>query len=420
MSRRPGRILATVQAAARGLSGRSPWWLGMAGLVAGGFWWLGTAGAGTIPSATATIGDLPVGVEVEGVLASRDSSMLTPPSLRSIYNFKIRMMAPEGEEVGEGTPVLAFDTSELERRLRDRQAEAAEAAKNLEKLEADRRQDLLGRELKLAEAEADLRRARLKVDVPEELASALELEIARLELEQARRTVDSLRGQLDAARRQWDARQEVLEAQRARAERQVSETEAAVESMTLEAPRAGTVIWVADWRGEKHKVGDSVWRYEQIIELPDLRTMMAQGEVDEADASRLEVGQPVTLRLDAHPEVEYGGRVESIWRTVQRKSSSSAPLKVVRLDIELDETDTRRMRPGMRFRGSIETRRLEDVLLVPAQAVFPTAEGPVVYRSSLTGWQRVPVEVGERNDTFVEIRSGLEPGDRVAETEPEG
>ncbi len=86
----------------------------------------------------------------------------------------------------------------------------------------------------------------------------------------------------------------------------------------------------------------------------------------------------------------------------------------MRLEIELDETDTRRMRPGMRLRGKVEIDRVPDALLVDAEAVFLGPEGPVVYRRSLTGHDVVPVELGERSETRVEVLRGLKEGDAVS------
>ena len=48
--------------------------------------------------------------------------------------------------------------------------------------------------------------------------------------------------------------------------------------------------------------------------------MLGMGEVDEADASNVTVDQPLTLRLDAHPDLEFTGRVAFIQDTVQQKS----------------------------------------------------------------------------------------------------
>src|SRR4029077_18548374 len=123
-------------------------------------------------------------------------------------------------------------------------------------------------------------------------------------------------------------------------------------------PRAGTVVYVSSRRSEKKKVGDTVWKSDKVVEIPDLHRMRADAEVDEDDSGRIAVGQPVTLRLDAHPELSFDGRVRSIHRAVQQRSDNSAQ-KVVAVEIELARTDPQRMRPGMRFRGLIETARVK-------------------------------------------------------------
>src|SRR6185295_5284639 len=131
------------------------------------------------------------------------------------------------------------------------------------------------------------------------------------------------------------------------------------------APGVGTVVYVDTGEGEKKKVGDSCWRGQSVLEIPDLRSMRADGEIDEADAGRLSVGQRVTLRLDAHPDDAFTGRVRSIGGSVRSRSDSN-PLKVVKLEIDLDRTDPQRMRPGMRFTGTVEIERAARVLVAPA------------------------------------------------------
>jgi hypothetical protein len=183
--------------------------------------------------------------------------------------------------------------------------------------------------------------------------------------------------------------------------------------MTVRAPRAGTVVYTANSRDEKKKVGDSAWRGERILEIPDLNVMRGEGEVDESDAGKIGVGQTVRLRLEAHPDLEFTGKIASIWSTVQRQSWRS-PVKVVKLVVALDATDPRKMRPGMRFRGVIETGRIAGALLVPKDAVFPTGAGPVAFRRTAWGYGRRVLTLGARNAASVEVKAGLEPGDRVA------
>src|SRR5881394_1567075 len=89
-------------------------------------------------------GDLVSGIDVAGTLAAVDSGTFGPPQINDQWDFKISMLSPEGAEVKRGQPVLAFDTTELQKRLQEKSAEADQARKEIEKRRADlalRRED---------------------------------------------------------------------------------------------------------------------------------------------------------------------------------------------------------------------------------------------------------------------------------------
>lgn len=355
--------------------------------------------------------DLVIGVEVEGELQAVDSAELGPPALRSVWDFKISFMAPEGSEIAEGQPVLGFDTTRLQRELQTKVAERDSAIKELEKRTTDleiKRRDLT---LEQAEAEADLRRAGLKLAVPDSVSKRVELEQARIDRRLAELRIEHARSSLEHLERQGTADLAALAGKRDQAASRVREIEGQIRDMMVKAPRPGTVIYKSR-RGEKSKIGDSVWRGAQVIQIPDLERMMGEGMVAEADAGRVEVGQRVKLRLDAYPDRQYSATVGKIRRSVQRKSRRN-PQKVVRLVLELEDTDTERMRPGMRFRGEIEIERVDDTLVVPQEAVLSRPEGTAVVVRSLLGKRQVYPTFGKRNADLFGVVSGLEEGDRV-------
>jgi HlyD family secretion protein len=357
--------------------------------------------------------DLVIGVPVSGVLSSVQAVRIGPPQIKDVWDYKIAFMAPEGMQVMPGQPVLGFDTSELERELLDKMAERDSAQKELEKRQTNLEMSLRGTELELAEAEARHRRAALKVDVPAELTAAKELAQAREDLALATRELAHLKQKVRLEKAQGATEIQALINKRDRAAGRVREMQEAIQRMTVLAPKAGTVVYVSGRGDEKKKVGDSAWRGMSVLEIPDLGHMRGQGEIDEADAGRVAVGQRVTLRLDAHQDELYTGRVRTIGGAVQTKSQFN-PLKVVKLEIDLDRTDSQLMRPGMRFFGNVEIERAAKTLVIPAEAVFNRADGPVVYRRSGWGSEEVRPVLGRRNDKLVEIKSGLAPGDKVS------
>jgi biotin carboxyl carrier protein len=364
-------------------------------------------------------GDLPITVEVAGTLRSTDSTMVGPPQIPTMWSYKVAFLVPEGTEARAGMPVVRFDPSNLERELLDKIAERDQAESELAKKRVELASTLRAQELRLAEARATLRRSELKVDVPEELAAAKELYEAQVDHAVAAEEVASLAARIDLERRAGEAELASLAEKRRRAAVRVEEIQTYVDRMTVRAPRDGTVIYESDWQGTKVKVGDEVWQMRKVLEIPDLSSMEAEGRVEEADSGRLAVGQRVTFRLDAHPQVEYVGRVRAIGKSVQRRDRG-APVKEVELVIGLETTDTERMRPGMRFQGEVEVERAEGVLLVPAEAVRSTAAGPVVYRRTLFGSEAVAIDAGRRDDRFVEVVSGLAAGERLAPPPREG
>ncbi|MCA9704719.1 MAG: HlyD family efflux transporter periplasmic adaptor subunit [Myxococcales bacterium] len=364
-------------------------------------------------------GTLVVDVDVTGTLEAVDSAPVGPPGIPGVWNYKLAMMAPEGEEVKEGALILAFDTTELDQRLEEKTSSRDSAAKQLEMKKASAKVAQQDNALALAEAKAELNKAKLKAEAPAEITSVLELEKARIDLSLATEKVAYLERKGRSIRRSNEAEIARWRSQRDRAEERVGEITAAIGQMQVKSPRGGTVIYETNWRGEKKKVGDGVWRAETVLQVASLAEMEAAGEVDEVDGARVAVGQPVSLRLDAQADVELRGTIREISRTVQRQSPEN-PLKVVRLEIALEregdgegEQGGARLRPGMRFRGNVETDRVEDALLVPLEAIVVTPEGPVAYRRGDQGPQAVPVTLGRRNAEKVEVTAGLEEGDEI-------
>lgn len=391
---------------------------GLAAALAAALLWLAPRLATPpVPLAEIVRGDLTLGVPATGTLEAIDEVALGPPVLANRWDFKVTFMAPEGKVVAAGEPVLGFDSSDLERELAERRNEAETLAQEQQKRGADLELEGLRRELARAEATAKERKAGLKVDVPADLVAARELEKARGEAALAEREVELRRAQLQLLERRRAAELAGLARRRERALGRVAELEAALAAMTVRAPRAGTVVYQANWRGDKKKVGESSWRSEKVITLPDLSRLRAVAEVDEADAGRIATGQELRFRLDAHPDLELFGTLVRVGRTVQRASPSS-PLKVARADVELARIDPERMRPGMRFRGEIEVERVTGALLLPPAAVVETPAGPRVHRRRFLGFTPVAPELGRRGGQGIEVLSGLAEGDRVALGDP--
>jgi hypothetical protein len=403
--------------------------------VLGGLAWaarLGKAPASPRDWAVLEPGDLVTTVPVSGELQAVTSVMLGPPQIPETWEYKIADLAPEGRSVPAGTPVVRFDTAELERQLLEKSAERDSAEQEIAKKRTELALARGEAEVALAEAEARQRKAALEAQVPPELSSRSELEGAKADLALADKEVAYRRERLHQEARSGAAELGALSDKRDRAAARLREVQQSIEKMTVRAPRAGTVIYVADRNGQKKRIGDSCWQMQKVVELPDLGRMSARGEVSEADVGRLAVGQKVRIALDALPDLPVVGRLDSVDRAVrEERGKERSEGKVIALDVSLPgalpgtsgaATEgspgaavlAGRLRPGMRFRGTIEIARVPGLLLVPAESVFPSARGPRVLRRTMWGFEEVFPKLGRRTPEAFEVLAGLRPGDAVA------
>ena len=358
-------------------------------------------------------GDLITGIDVTGTLSAVDSGSFGPPQVSDVWEFKISMVAPEGSDVKAGQPVLGFDTMDLQKRLDEKRAESEQARKEIEKARADlalRRED---EKLKLADAEGRLRKSQLKLEGPPDILASKDRKQIELDFGLAKEETESIRQRIASFERAASAQIALLTSKQQTADAIVTAAQNTIKAVAIVAPRNGTIVYVTNWRGDKKKVGDTCWRMERVIEIPDLGRMMAKGEVDESDAGKVAVGQRVVFNLDAHPDEEFTGTISDASRTVGKRQGTTDPIKVLKVNIKLDRTDPAKMRPGMRFHGTVELARAKNALLIPRNAVFVTDRGPVAYRRGTFSVTAMPLTLGGENEKSVEVLSGLSASDRV-------
>ncbi len=235
--------------------------------------------------------------------------------------------------------------------------------------------------LRDAEQRARLREAEAQVIVTKQAwqrASALAGEriLSAAEADQALANRDAARARLDLARVQLDR-------------------------MTIRAPFAGML-------GRRLvSPGDRVTESTALVQLDAVSSLKVAIPVPEQIVDRVKIGMPFTLSVAPFPGERFPG-------TVFFAAPSLDPTnRQLLLQGRVPNPD-RRLRPGFFATVQLETARADDVPVAPESAVVYDPQGTFVWRVGVEGAvERVPVVVGLRREGLVEIRSGLEVGDRV-------
>ncbi len=363
--------------------------------------------------ATVTRGDLEIEVDVSGVLRAKRAVPVSTPTVLGMWDFKIVRMAPEGSEIKEGAPVLFLDPTDAEKWLIERATERDRIAKEVSQKENDLELGRKDADLQVAEADATRRKADLKADLPAKYTAEITMKLAKLDSEAAAAELRMARRRREQLIHLGDAELNFLRQRLQQASARVQEVQAAIRKLTVRAPASGLVVYKANWRGEKKKVGDSFWGGEVCLEIADISDIVGTGQVEEIDSAQVAVGQTVNLHLEAFPELEWTAHLARLKPNVFRQSPKN-PIKVIGVEMDLSNVDRARMRLQMQFRGRIEVERLRGALIVPLDAVFTRPSGPVAFRKTPVGFQQVPVKLGRKNRSHVEVLEGLVADDRVS------
>ncbi len=392
----------------------------LVGVIAAAYVLFGSRLSSLLPKATATGDEMVIapktlvfGVDATGLLrATLVQNYGGPPMFANYWQFQIVNLVAEGKQVKSGDQLITFDAQRIRDDLQRFQNELDQANKELEKTRTQidlERQELQSR---LAAAENNYEKLKLKQTRDMRIESLNKVEEDRLAFEQARREVEALKERLDWHKKSSEATYQIIVSKKTRAENKVNEIKKGMENFQAKADRDGVVIYKSKWNGDKFRVGENVWMGQSILEIPDLNTIIAEAFVPEVDIGKVKPGQRAEVTIDAFPDKVYSGSVKTIGRLVRPKAWD-IPNKILDIQIALDQLDASIMRPAMSVKAKIETSSIENCLAVPLKAVRTTAEGSMIKVKTDQGWREQRVKLGESNGTEVVIVEGLNAGDRI-------
>ena len=172
----------------------------------------------------------------------------------------------------------------------------------------------------------------------------------------------------------------------------------------LKAPADGVVV-------ESHlSLGQPVEPEVELLHISDRTKLWAIAHIPQPEVPKIQRGTSARLRI------------------VASRNNESIPVSFHSYVPEADHTNNTidgifvipntedELRPGMRTEFHIITSMRDDVLSVPNVAIQGDSAKPVVFVTDFelpNAFIRAPVLVGQKNDQFSEIVSGLFPGDDV-------
>ncbi len=348
-----------------------------------------------------------------GVLTAEKAVEIRPPSLPDYRTFKIVRMVDEGTTVKEEDFLLQFDPSEIQKRLRDEEANHQKAEQEHQKTRAALELNIKDLELTLENARVQKQKAENKLVQAREFEATLKVKEAEFEAILEQKRVEMMEKKLASVRKSMALQLQLLKDAETFYQKRIDSSKKALETLQIKAPISGVVIYQPNWNNEKKQVGSNVYMAETVLSIPDLTTLMVQGQVSEVDAGRVQPGQIVNISLDAILEQTFTGKIVKT-SSIFRQASFDRPIKVFEIEVRLDRIDVKRMRPGMATRLQVVIEKFKGVLAVPVSVIRVEDGKSYVWVKEKDKPVKRQVTVGKNNGIVAIIQSGLAEGNEIA------
>ena len=351
---------------------------------------VGTVDTGTIETTVGASGSVKPGAE---------EIVISPISSRIIKAYK-----RAGDMVGEGEPILQLDLSTVETQYKQMLDEAQMKEYQLDQLRINTESSLRDQEMRIKVKEMSVNR--LAMDLRNERyldsigsgthdnvrSAQYAWETAVLELEQMRQNLQDSRAVKEADLRVKELDMEIFRRKLAEAQRTMTDAR-------ILAPRRAVLTQI------NSEIGSQIGAGSQVAVLSELDHYKLDCEIADRFADKVSIGSGVSVKIGR--EVLEG--VVADLSPVSRSGMISFTVQ------PLDDANPL-LRSGVKADVYVKTKVIDDAVRIPNGSFY--SAGPGAYRlfvinSEGTEMERRDVVLGQSNYEYVEVVSGLVPGETI-------
>lgn len=348
--------------------------------------------------ATVDRGTIESSVSASGKVAPAFEEVINSPISTRI----VEVYRKAGDSVDVGTPLLRLDLQSTETELNKlldqsqmKQYEIEQMKLNNNTRLSDLAMNVKVKAMAVSRMEVELRNERYL----DSLGSGTGDKVRQVELayNTGKLELEQLRQQLENERQVRDADLRVKELELNIHNKNLAEMRRTLSEAQVQSPRKATLTYI------NNQVGQQIGAGEQIAIISDLSHFKVDGEIADSYGDRVSVGSHAIVKI---------GR-EKLDGTV----SNVTPLSrngVIAFSIQLDDDSHARLRSGLKTDVYVMCDVIEDVVRIANGSYYMgkgdydlfvvTGDNELVKRK---------VRLGDSNFEFVEVVSGLEPGDQV-------
>lgn len=308
----------------------------------------------------------------------------------------------EGDVVDGGQSLLRLDLQSTEMELRRATDEVSMKRNEIEQAALNNATYITDLEMKIKAKEMAV--SHLKAEVANERrldsigsGTGDRIREAQLAYETGKLELEQLRMQLQNERKSHAAAFRSKQLEGTISARNLEEMQRTLDDAKVKAPRPGTVTYL------NKSLGTSISAGEKLAVVSDLSHFKINGEIPESNSGKLSIGSGVNIRINRN--------------TVKGHISNISPQSVngmVQFTVILDNDADKLLRSGLRTDLNVVYDIHDGVVRIPNGSYFQGAGSYQLFIKTSDGkLERRNVTLGDSNFDFVEVKSGIQPGELV-------
>ena len=312
-----------------------------------------------------------------------------------------QLLVEDGAQVVKGQPLAVLSNADLQLSTLARQTEVEQQLNNMRSQELALQQTRSANRRDLNQAEIDLSKARRLHDLQRPLAdkgfvSAKMFNDTKDDLTYQQRRLAILRQSIAEDEQLQASQLAQLRASASSLNQSLSIARSSLSQLQLRAPVSGQLS------GFSIQLGQSLERGERLGQIDSAGRSKLVADVDEFYLGRVAVGQTASIDVDGKT---YGLKVAKIYPQVRSGQ--------FQIDLVFDGPEPPSLQRGQTMQTKLTLGDSSRALLIPNGAFFNDTGGNWVFVVDGNGATRRAVQLGRKNNDFIEVLGGLKPGDRV-------
>ena len=361
--------------------------------------WLGqSVNRADLTFSTVDRGTIEVSVNASGkVVPIFEEIINSPINSRIIETYK-----KSGDAVDAGTPILKLDLQSAETDYKKGQDDEQMRISKLQQLKVDQNTKLTDLAMQIRVAQMKLNRMRVEMHSEKYLDSIgastrdnvhqkeMNYNVARIELEQQKKQLINERLSSAAEYRVQKLDLEMFI-------KSLGEIKRTLDDAKIRAPRKAILTYI------NNQIGSQITQGEQVAVVSDLSHFKITGEIADSYGDKISVGGKAIVKI--------GGK------TINGTISSVTPLSkngVINFTVQLKDDHNSVLRSGLNTDIYVINSVKSDVMRIANSAYYT---GPGTYSLFVANSNgeivKRKVKLGEAGFDYVEVLSGLKPGDKV-------